>query len=412
MLFNNKTKQIAVRLKKKSFVTGLVLICICASNCLASTENDQENIILLGMSTALTGPAAALGKNMLDGVNAGFYRINQQGGINNQKFKVIALDDGYEPHLTVPNMRRLIDKHKVLAIIGNVGTPTAIAAIPIANDKKTLLFAPYSGAGVLRKKPPDRYVINYRASYAQETAAMIGALVNHAGIKPEEIAFFTQRDGYGDAGFNGGIVALKRYGLKNEYSIVHTRYERNTVAVENSVADILLSSIHVRAIIMVGAYEPSAKFIKLAKKNGIDALFLNVSFVGSAPLAESLGNDIENVIVTQVVPHPEDMSLEIVRNFQQDIAAMDPVVSPTFSAMEGYIASQILVRSLASFVEIPNRESIIDALEDMGEFDMGLGVDLILTNTDHQACKTIWPTVLSKGKFKSFAWEDINQYMP
>jgi ABC-type branched-subunit amino acid transport system substrate-binding protein len=48
---------------------------------------------------------------------------------------------------TAPNIRQLIEKDKVLAIIGNVGTPTAIIAVPLANEEKTLLFA---GGAVLR----------------------------------------------------------------------------------------------------------------------------------------------------------------------------------------------------------------------------------------------------------------------
>jgi len=63
---------------------------------------------------------------------------------------------------------------------------------------------------VLRKTPPDRYVINFRASYAEETAAMVDGLVKEVGIQVEEIAFFTQRDAYGDAGYVGGITAVGR----------------------------------------------------------------------------------------------------------------------------------------------------------------------------------------------------------
>ncbi|MCP4041824.1 MAG: ABC transporter substrate-binding protein, partial [Gammaproteobacteria bacterium] len=135
------------------------------------------------MSTALSGPAADLGKAMLQGVKAGLEQANRSGGVQGRKLRLIAMDDGYEPSRTAPNMHRLIDIDQVLAVIGNVGTPTAIAAIPIANQGKTLLFAPFTGAGVLRKSPPDRYIINYRASYAEETAAMIDALMDDTGLR-------------------------------------------------------------------------------------------------------------------------------------------------------------------------------------------------------------------------------------
>src|SRR5439155_13440163 len=122
-------------------------------------------------------------------------------------------------------------------------------------------------------------------------------------IKTGEIAFFTQRDAYGDAGFAGGIAALKRHGLKDEHAVPHVRYERNTLAVEKAVADLLLLQAPPRAVIMVGAYAPCAAFIKLARQSELDALFSNVSFVGSEPLAKALEKNGEGVIITQTVPH-------------------------------------------------------------------------------------------------------------
>jgi ABC-type branched-subunit amino acid transport system substrate-binding protein len=129
------------------------------------------------MSTALTGPAANLGDNMKAGVLAGFHRANTHGGIHGRPLRLIALDDGYEPSRTTPNIRKLIEQDQVLGIIGNVGTPTAIAALPIINEYRRLFFAPFTGAGILRKNPPDHFVINYRASFGEVTASMIVALV-------------------------------------------------------------------------------------------------------------------------------------------------------------------------------------------------------------------------------------------
>ena len=120
--------------------------------------------IVLGMSAVFSGSAEDLGKNMERGILAGLERANRAGGVNGRKLRLITLDDGYEPARTGPNMRQLIEKDNVLALIGNVGTPTAIVAIPFANEQKTLLFAAFSGAPVLRNDPPDRYVINFRAS--------------------------------------------------------------------------------------------------------------------------------------------------------------------------------------------------------------------------------------------------------
>ena len=384
------------------------LLCIMTTVCLAKKSPSTGEELLFGMSTALSGPANNLGINMRLGVLAGFERANRAGGIHGKALRLIALDDGYEPSRTAPNMRNLIEKEKVLAIIGNVGTPTAIAAIPIANQQKTLLFAPFTGAGVLRKTPPDRYVINYRASYAEETGAMIDALITKAKLKTQEIAFFTQRDGYGDAGFVGGVTALKRHGLKNELSILHVRYERNTDAVEDALARILMADKLPKAIIMVGAYAPCAKFIQLANESGLEALFLNVSFVGSAPLARQLGPKVGSVIVTQVVPHPTHSTLPIVKEYQADLKTFEVSAHPTFGSLEGYIAARILVKALKATKETLTREVVVEALQKLGDFDIGLGRSLTLSSKQHQASHQLWPTILKNGRFIPFAWPDIH----
>jgi ABC-type branched-subunit amino acid transport system substrate-binding protein len=359
--------------------------------------------IVLGMSTALSGPAAELGENMRAGVLAALEEANADGGIGGHPLALVALDDQYEPAQTVPNMHRLIDQERVVAVVGNVGTPTAVAAVPIANAAKTPFYGAFTGAGVLRKTPPDRYVVNYRASYAEETAAMVDALVGQLGLRPQEIAFFTQRDAYGDAGFVGGITALKRRGLESEHDVAHGRYERNTLAVEDGLAEVMQADPPARAVILVGAYAPCARFIELAREFGVDALFLNVSFVGAAPLAAALGEKGEGVVVTQVVPHP-DTDLPLIQEYRAALTAWKPRAEPTFGSLEGYVAARILIRALRSIQGPVTREAVIDALEGLGSFEIGLGVPLRLGPDEHQASHTVWPTILKGGRIQPLDW--------
>ena len=386
----------------------VLLLLIIVTPVMAKNSKGKKEIVL-GMSTALTGPTAELGINMKQGVLLGLDRTNRMGGVAGRRLRLLALDDGYEPARTSPNMRRLIEKENVLAVIGNVGTPTAIVAVPIAKEKHVLFYAPFTGAGVLRKTPPDRYVINYRASYAEETSAMIDALVSKAGLQPRDIAFFTQKDGYGDAGYVGGISALKRFGLRDEKSVIHVRYERNTLAVENALARIIGANSFPRAIIMVGAYAPCAKFIALAVETGVTPLFLNVSFVGSAPLARTLGGSKARVIVTQTVPHPDESNLSIVREYRSDLRKFSSSAISSFGSLEGYIATRILVRAMKTIDGLVTRENVIDALEGLKEFDIGLGQPLHLSGQEHQASHQVWPTILRDGNFVPFEWAEIDK---
>jgi len=177
------------------------------------------------------------------------------------------------------------------------------------------------------------------------------------------------------------------------------------------LADVLFASTPPKAVIMVGAYAPCAKFIELAKETGLDALFFNVSFVGSAPLARELGEQMDKVIVTQVVPHPQEKDLPIVKAYHEDLQAFDPKAVPTFGSLEGYIAARIFIKALEKIKGLPNRESVIDALDGLNSFDIGLGQPLHLSAKRHQASHRVWPTVLKKGKFVPFEWNDIASMM-
>ena len=159
------------------------------------------------------------------------------------------------------------------------------------------------------------------------------------------------------------------------------------------------------------AYAPCGKFIKLCHEGGLHALFLNVSFVGSSSLAHELGKTDAPVIVTQVVPYPLDENVSIVRDYQTDLRAVDPSALPGFGGLEGYIAARILELALDKIEERLTREAVVDALEKLGQFDIGLGEPLNLSSNEHQASHRIWPTILKDGSFVPFQWDDIGHLL-
>ncbi len=373
---------------------------------LASPQLWAEPSIKIGMSTALTGPAAALGTNMRAGVESYFNQVNKKGGINGRLLELIVRDDGYEPERAAVNMRRLIDDDKVLTVIGNVGTPTAIVTVPIAEEKQTLLFGAFSGGRVLRQDPVSRYVINYRPSYAEETAEMINGLLR-SGIKPQQIAFFTQRDGYGDAAYLGAIEALHRHGFKETDSLAHGRYTRNTLNVEDAAATLLDAEITPKVIIMAGGYAPSAKFIELLQQDLPDVWFVNVSFVGSYALNSALANDVKNVVVTQVVPNLNSAP-PIIDEYLKSLKKYDASLAANDVSLEGFIVAKIFFWSLKGIKGDINKESIIDGIEAVQELDIGLGLSIHYDELDHQAIHTLWPTCIKNGRLESFSWEQLS----
>jgi branched-chain amino acid transport system substrate-binding protein len=220
---------------------------------------------------------------------------------------------------------------------------------------------------------------------------------NIVGLRPEEIAFFTQRD---NSGFAMGVAALERHGLKDPGAILHTVYARNTLVVEGAVADLLTAEKPPRAVMIYGAYTAYAKFIRLCRDADLNPIFLNVSFVGGDSLAEALGQTDAHVIVTQIVPNPLDDTFPIVREYRADLKLTDPSATADFGDLEGYIAARIL--TLGKIQGLPTREAVVDALEGLGQFDLGLGEPLHLSRTEHQASHRVWPTLLREGRFVPF----------
>lgn len=357
--------------------------------------------IVLGMSAAFSGPSAELGRGMRTGIELMVRRVNEAGGIGGRRLRLVAVDDSYQADPVRDNMLRLIDQEQAVALIGNVGTPGAAVAVPIANERKVLLFGTYSGADLLRKTPPDRYVFNLRASYAEETSVMVRGLFRR-GIRPREIAFFTQNDAYGDSGFAGAVQAIKETGFTDTASLAHGRYDRGTIAVESGVMALVEAKVRPKAVILVGTYAANARFIRLAKQVVPSALFLNVSFVGSAALNQALGPDAEGVIVAQVVPH-YDSPLPGVREFRESLARFAPTVPPSFIELEGYLSAKALVEGLRRASPNITRERVIDALES-GPIDIGIGTPLRYSKTEHQGSHQVWLTVIRNQKFVPLNW--------
>jgi ABC-type branched-subunit amino acid transport system substrate-binding protein len=302
-------------------------------------------------------------------------------------------NDGYEPNKAIENTKRLLDDDKVFALIGEVGTPTSKAAQPIASDMGVPFIGPFTGAEFLRT-PYKRTVINVRASYYQETEAMVERLVADLGIS--RIAILYQDDSYGRAGLAGAQLALDRRGME---LVAEGTYKRNTVAVKRAVLAIRKGAPE--AVIMIGAYKPCAEFIRVAKKVGLDAKFLNVSFVGSKALAKELGADGEGVIVTQVVPFPEDTSNPLVASYQDALQVWSPDAEPGFVSLEGYLVGRLTVKILRELGEAVTRESFLDKVAEIGTFDLG-GVSLTYGREDNQGMDQVFLTVIQPdGRFSA-----------
>jgi branched-chain amino acid transport system substrate-binding protein len=367
---------------------------------------DQE--IRFGMAAPFSGSAKELGRQMKLGIDTAFNRVNDAGGVEGRMLKLIAADDGYEPTRTADAMKQLYEKDQVFGIIGNVGTPTAVVAVPYALERRMLFFGAFTGANVLRHDPPDRYIFNYRASYAEETDAVVRYLVKLRRIPPRQIAVFAQQDTYGDSGFAGVAKAVRSLGA-SDAAIVRLNYKRNTVDVDDALNQLKLQKPPIKAVVMVATYRAAARFIEKTHDLSPGMIYTNVSFVGSTALADELmllgPRYATGVIVTQVVPAVSGYSSAVLE-YKNALAKYFPGEAPDYVSLEGYVAANVLIQGLKGAGPQLDTEKLIDVLENTRNFDLGLGAQLGFGRAEHQASHKIWGTAIDEnGKYQAIELE-------
>jgi branched-chain amino acid transport system substrate-binding protein len=316
--------------------------------------------IVLGQSAPFTGPSAQLGLQFNLGAQLYFEQVNAGGGVNGRRIELRRLDDGYEPERCATNTRQFI-ADGVFALFGYVGTPTSLAALPLATEAKVPFFAPFTGAQALRE-PFNRYAIHVRASYFDETAAIVRQ-VTSVGIK--RVAVFYQNDAYGKAGLEGVQRALKA--LNMETAAAGT-VERNSTEVAQALKDIM--AVKPEAIVQIGAYKACATFVRLARQQGYGGNFYNVSFVGTQALIDELGAMAKGVAVSQVMPFPYSPATPISSEY---LAALKDQrgVSPNYSGIEGFVAAKVMVEALRRAGRGASREAFLDAIDGMKDLSIG-----------------------------------------
>ncbi len=368
----------------------------------------SETEVVFGMSAPFSGTAKEYGRQLRVGYELAFALANEGGGINGRRLRLVPMDDGYEPARTVTAVRELIERQKVFGLVGVYGTATSAAVLPYILEKQVLFYAPYTGAGLLRKEPPDRYIFNYRPSYGEETAAAVNYLIKVRRIKPSEIAVFMQEDGFGEAGWEGVAKAMRRAG-RDPTRVLRVGYKRNTADVGAAVETIRRNASHLRAVVMIAVVKPAAKFIERIKLAGLNLVLTNLSVVSATELAEELIADgpqfAEGIIVTQIVPLPNSQASAILK-YQEALRRYAPGEAPDYVSLEAYVAGSILVEGLRRAGRNLTSDSMVEALEGIRGLDLGIAAPINFGPSEHQASHKVWGTVLERsGQYRTLDME-------
>ena len=364
----------------------------------------SDTEVVFGMSAPFSGPSKEYGRQLRIGIELAFAAVNEAGGVVGRRLRLVAVDDGDEPARSMTAVRDLVERQKVFGLVGVFGSASSAAILPYVTEKRVILFGAYSGAALLRNDPPDRYVFNFRPSHMEEAAAVVKYLVEVRRIKPAQIAVFHQDDSFGEAGWNGVARAMRRYGV-DPTQVIRATYRRNTVDVDGAFRLVQKNAARLRAAVMVAVYKPAIRFIEKVRSAGLDLVLTNLSGVGPSELADELRQlgprYAAGVVVTQVVPPPTAKATAVLR-YQELLRRLAPEAAPDYTSLEGYVVASLLAEGVRRAGRKLDAEALVEALEGIKGFDMGIGMPLGFGPSQHQASHKVWGTLLqADGAYRS-----------
>lgn len=372
---------------------AIMLVAAGLSNAIYAAEaGGTENTVTIGMSLPLSGINSAYGAEMKDVITNYFDLINKGGGVNGRKLNLIALDDGYEPSRAVANSKKLIDDHKVFALIQYFGSDSTIQAMDnVFGPAKVPLVGAVSGADNLRTPingGNTRYMFNVRASYRDETKSIVNQLVT--GMSFKRIAIFYQNDGFGKSGLDGAVSALKKHNLQ---PVAVDSVERNSLDVNPAVTAI--SKANPQAVVMVTLYKPTAAFVKAMRQTGQNPQFIATSPVGAEQLVKELGPGARGIGISQVIPYPFSDNLTIIRDYHK-LLQHTKTAGVSYYGFEAYISARLMVDGIKNTGKNLTSEKFIKTLESMTNYDLG-GYRINFTPNDHNGSNFVELSIIGSG---------------
>lgn len=376
-----------------------------------ATPGVTDTAVRLGSSLALSGHASYLGTQTLRGALCYLRHVNDAGGVWGRRIELVSYDDSYDPPRCLANTQKLIIQDQVFALFCYVGTPTTVKVLPLIEEAQIPLLGMFTGANALRE-PFNRNLFNIRASYYQETAAAVRHLVQDLGLS--RIAVFYQYDAYGFDGLTGTELALKEFGLA---PVARGSYVRGTLDVEEGLAKIQQSGAE--AVVMIGTYDPCARFIQLAGEDGFSPIFYTVSFVGAEELARRLGEaEGRTLVMSQVVPPTDGLDAADgalppsggVAEYVRLLAKYYPDDKPNSVGLEGYVNARILVEGLKLAGRELTREGFIRAIESIRDYALWPGATVSFGPDSHQGMEQVYFTRLERGRFALLnSWDEVRR---
>ncbi len=386
-------------MRKSVMSQPLLLVCLGVLGLLdaraQSVAGVTEKEIVIGSCAALEGPSQFLGRETVSGAEAYFRLVNEEGGINGRKLKLVSFNDDYDPE-KAPGCWDKLMQAKPFALGFFVGTPTALKYVPLAEKNQIPMVGLFTGAQTLYA-PLRHWVINVRASYYDETREQVDGLWKVLHYR--RIGVIYPDDSFGSAVLSGVQAALTANGGTPVATASYVRQSNQTGTAIDQVR-----GANPDAVIVVGPSNTVAPILKQAHQKGWHPLFITVSFVGTDELIQEAGSDADGMVITQVVPPYYLTDLKTVALYRRTMLKYAPASKPNFVSLEGFVDALVMVEGMKKAGKELTREGLIRGMESIHDWDAGLGPDLKIDYSakDHKGFDHVIPTVVRSGRIVPF----------
>ena len=367
----------------KTALAAVVAAFALALPAQAATPGVTDKEILIGQDVDLSGAIAIRMKPLNQAADAYFEKVNAAGGVNGRKIRVLRLDSANKPDKTKENLK-VFEKEGIFAMWALSGTGNTAAALPTLTEKGIPLIASTSGADAffVKKNP---LLFNLKAGYGDEIRRM---MVHLKDSYTTRVGIVYVDNGFGKEALRTAQEAIKANGLELTAVAGHKEDKSDIDAAVQKVADSKPAAV--LALTLSGpAPDVIAAYVKTGHKTQIFAL----SIVAADALYKSIGDRSRGVIVTQIVPYPQDRTNLVVREYQ-DLVMAKGVKDFSHAGVEGYVYAKTLVEGLQAAGRNLTREALVTAFERM-QRDLG-GMKMAFSPTSHNGSEFVEITMIGR----------------
>ena len=277
-------------------LAALALLGAVAAQAQVPPQGVSKTEIVIGTIQDLSGPIAAFGKQSRNGMQLRVDEINEQGGINGRKLKLLVEDAGYDPKRAVLSAQKLVNQDKIFLMAGHIGTAHNNAAMPVQFEKNVINFLPITAAREMYE-PFHKLKYSFAATYFDQIRMALPTLVKEKGAK--KVCTMYQDDEFGLEVMRGAEAALKTLNLE---LVEKTSYKRGATDFSSQVAKMKAGGCDL--VVLGTIIRETIGAIGESRKTGFNPTFLGSSASYTDLIHKLGGKPMEGLYATMTAQHP------------------------------------------------------------------------------------------------------------